>query len=118
MLRRPPRWSAHYQIQFGYPGDAGEGMTLDLSPDGLCMVTARQIDPGVQLYARVLISELENRYIEYETAVVKWCNKGKIGLQVSALEPEHEHRLLELLCQLAKPQSSKSMTRMVTSRLG
>ena len=114
MQVRPPRWSAHYQIQFGYPGDAGEGMTLDLSPGGLCMVTTRQIEPGVKVYARVLISEVDNRYIEYETAIVKWCDKGRIGLQVSALEPDNEHRLLELLCHLAKPPLTKSLSRMAT----
>jgi hypothetical protein len=40
------RWSVHYQIQFAYSDYAGEGMTLDVSERGLCMITNREIAPG------------------------------------------------------------------------
>src|SRR5215213_4193117 len=110
MSERAPRWPAHYKIQFAYPGDAGEGMTLDLSSSGVCLVTTRLIEPGLQLYARLLLSEEENRYIEYQTATVRWCRKGKIGLEVSLLEPDDEHRLLQLLCRLAKPDTAEVIT--------
>jgi hypothetical protein len=73
-------------------------------------VTTRWMEPGLQLYARLLLSEEENRYIEYQTATVRWCRKGKIGLEVSLLEPHDEHRLLQLLCRLAKPDTAEVIT--------
>src|SRR3954471_4343452 len=109
-IGREQRWPAHYKIQFAYPEDAGEGMTLDLSPSGVCLITTTLIEPGVQLYARLLLSEEENRYIEYQSAIVRWCRKGRIGLEVSTLEPDDEHRLLQLLCRLAKPGTADVIT--------
>ena len=48
------RWSVHYKVQFAYPGYAGEGMTLDMSAEGLCIITDREIAPGVEMYARLV----------------------------------------------------------------
>lgn len=97
------RRSVHYQIQFAYPDDAGEGMTMDISERGLCMITNREIAPGVQLYARLFLTD--GPYIDFPTATVKWCQNGQIGLEVSELEPDDERRLSELLHHLEQPDT-------------
>jgi PilZ domain len=98
------RRSVHYQIQFAYPDYAGEGMTLDVSERGLCMITNREIAPGVQLYARLLPTD--RSYIDLPTATVKWCQSGQIGLEVSEMEQDDERRLSELLHHLELPVTS------------
>lgn len=98
--RLAQRWSVHFHIQFASPDDAGEGMTLDVSERGLCIITTREIVPGVQLYARLLLND--GIYIEFQTATVKWCQNGQIGLEVSEMEPEDERRLSEMLYHLEK----------------
>ena len=96
------RWSVHYHIQFAYPDDAGEGMTMDVSERGLCMIANREIALGVQLYARLLLTD--GSYIDFPTATVTWCQNGQIGLEVSELEQKDEWRLSELLHQLEHPE--------------
>jgi PilZ domain len=98
------RWSLHYQIQFAHPDYAGEGMTLDVSERGLCMITSREIAPGVQLYARLLLTD--GSYIDFPTATVKWCQSGQIGLEVSDVEQDDKRRLAELLHHLERPGTS------------
>jgi len=98
------RWSVHYQIQFAYPDYAGEGMTLDVSERGLRMITNREIAPGVQLYARLLLTDGSN--IDFQTATAKWCASGEIGLEVSEVEQDDERRLSELLHHLELPVTS------------
>jgi hypothetical protein len=93
--RLAQRRTVHCQIQFAYFDYAGEGMTLDLSERGLCMITNREIAPGVQLYARLLLTD--SSYIDLPTATVKWCQNGQIGLQISEVEPDDERRLSDLL---------------------
>jgi hypothetical protein len=97
------RCSVYYHIQFAYPDDAGEGMTMDVSERGLCMITNREIAPGVQLYARLLLTD--GSYIDFPTATVKWCQNGQIGLEVSELEQKDEWRLSELLDHLEHPET-------------
>ena len=98
------RWSVHYQIQFAYPDYAGEGMTLDVSEKGLRMIANREIAPGVQLYARLLLTD--GSYIDFPTATVKWCQSGQIGLELSEVEQGDERRLSELLHHLEQPITS------------
>lgn len=93
----------HHQIQFAYPDDAGEGMTMDISERGICMITNREIAPGVQLYARLLLTD--GSYIDFPTATVKWCQNGQIGLEVSELEQDDERRLSDLLRHLEQPDA-------------
>ena len=97
------RWSVHYQIQFAYPDYAGEGMTLDVSEKGLRMIANREIAPGVQLYARLLLTD--GSYIDFPTATVKWCQNGQMGLEVSELEQDYEQRLSELLHRFEHPET-------------
>jgi PilZ domain-containing protein len=97
------RRSVHYHIQFAYPDDVGEGMTMDVSERGLCMITSREIAPGVQLFARLLLTD--GSYIDLPTATVKWCENGQIGLEVSELEPDDERRLSDLLHHLEHPET-------------
>ncbi len=99
--RLAPRQPVHYQIQFAYPDYAGEGMTLDVSEKGLCMITNREIAPGVELYVRLLLKD--GSYIDFPTATVKWCRRGQIGLEVSEVEQGDERRLSELLHQVEQP---------------
>jgi hypothetical protein len=49
--RLAERWSVHYKIQLAYPEYVGEGMTLDLSAGGLCIIANREIASGVEIYA-------------------------------------------------------------------
>ena len=51
------RWSAHYKVQFACLDYAGEGMTLDVSAGGLCIITNREIAPGVEMYARLVLPD-------------------------------------------------------------
>ena len=100
------RRSVHYHIQFAYPDDVGEGMTMDVSERGLCMITSREIAPGVQLFARLLLTDGSS--IDLPTATVKWCEHGQIGLEVSELEPDDERRLSDLLHHLEQPETRVS----------
>src|SRR5215510_6923717 len=47
--RLAERWSVHYRVQFAYAEYAGEGVTLDVSAGGLCIITNRVIAPGVEM---------------------------------------------------------------------
>jgi hypothetical protein len=98
------RLTVHYQIQFAYPEDAGEGMTVDVSARGLCMITNRDIAPGIHLFVRLLLTD--GSTIDFPTATVKWCQNGQIGLEISEMEPSDERRLSELLTQLEQPVTS------------
>ena len=92
------RWSVHYKVQFAYPGYAGEGMTLDMSAEGLCIITDREIAPGVEMYARLVLPD--SAHLDIQTATVKWCNNGQIGLEVSEMERQDALCLLQLLSRL------------------
>jgi hypothetical protein len=92
------RWSVHYKVQFAYPGYAGEGMTLDMSAEGLCIITDREIAPGVEMYARLVLPD--NAHLDIQTATVKWCDNGQIGLEISEMERQDALCLLQLLSRL------------------
>jgi PilZ domain-containing protein len=103
MFARATRHSAHYQVQFAYPDYAGEGVTLDLSDSGLCMITTCEIPTGVQLYLRVLLPD--SRWIEFQTARVRWCQGGKIGLEVLRSDEDQGQPCFELLSHSAQKGS-------------
>jgi hypothetical protein len=85
----------HYKVQFAYPDYAGDGVTLDVSAGGLCIITNREIAPGVEMYARLVLAD--NAYLDVQTATVKWCDNGQVGLEISEMEQPDALRLLELL---------------------
>jgi hypothetical protein len=89
------RWSLHYKVQFAYTDYAGEGVTLDVSAGGLCIITNRVISPGVEMYARLVVGD--NNSIDVMAAIVKWCDNGHVGLEISEMERPEALRLLELL---------------------
>ena len=93
--RLAERWSLHYKVQFAYPDYAGEGVTLDVSAAGLCIITNRVISPGVELHARLVVGD--NAYLDVQTATVKWCDNGHVGLEISEMDRTDALRLLELL---------------------
>lgn len=96
--RLAERWTVHYKVQFAYPDYAGEGVTLDLSAAGLCIITHREIPPGVELYARLMLPD--NSCLDVQTATVKWCDHGQVGLEISEMERPDTLRLLEVLSRL------------------
>jgi hypothetical protein len=93
--RLAQRWPLHYKVQFACPDFAGEGLTLDVSAGGLCIVANRLISPHVEMYARLLLAD--STYVDVQTATVKWCDNGKVGLEISEMERRDVIRLLELL---------------------
>lgn len=93
--RLAQRWPLHYKVQFAYPDYAGDGMTLDVSAGGLCIITNREIAPGVEMYARLVLPD--NAYLDVQTATVKWCDNGQVGLEISEMERPDALHLLELL---------------------
>ncbi len=96
--RMAERWSAHYKVQFAYPEYAGEGVTLDVSSGGLCIITNREIAPGVELYARCILPD--KTHLDVQTATVRWCENGQIGLEISEMGRQDALGLLELLSRL------------------
>ena len=96
--RLAERWTVHYKVQFAYPDYAGEGVTLDLSAAGLCIITNREITPGVEMYARLMLPD--NTCVDVQTATVKWCDNGQVGLEISEMERPDTLRLLEVLSRL------------------
>ena len=96
--RLAERWSVHYKVQFAYPEYAGEGVTLDVSAGGLCIITNQQIAPGIEMYARLVLSD--NTYLDIQTAIVKWCDHGQVGLEISEMERPDALLLLERLSSL------------------
>jgi hypothetical protein len=96
--RLAERWSAHYKVQFAYPEYAGEGVTLDVSAGGLCIITNREIAPGVELYARLVLPN--KTYVDVQSAIVRWSENGQVGLEISEMERQHALGLLELLSRL------------------
>jgi hypothetical protein len=93
--RLAERWSVHYKVQFAYPEYAGEGVTLDVSAGGLCIITNREIAPGVEMYARLVLPD--NAHLDVQTATVKWCENGQVGVEISEMERLDALRFLELL---------------------
>ncbi len=96
--RLAERWSAHYKVQFAYPEYAGEGVTLDVSAGGLCIITNREIAPGVEMYARLVLPD--KTHLDVQTARVRWCDNGQVGLEISEMERQDALGLLELLSRL------------------
>ena len=96
--RLAERLSAHYTVQFAYPEYAGEGVTLDVSAGGLCVITNREIAPGVQMYARLVLPD--KTHLDVQTATVRWCENGQIGLEICEMERQDALGLLELLSPL------------------
>lgn len=96
--RLAERLSAHYKVQFAYPEYAGEGLTLDVSSGGLCIITNREIAPGVEMYARLVLPD--NTHLDVHTATVRWCERGQVGLEISEMERADALALLELLSRL------------------
>jgi hypothetical protein len=96
--RLAERWSVHYKVQFAYPDYAGEGMTLDVSAGGLCIITNREIAPGVEMYARLVLPD--NAHLDVQTATVRWCDNGQIGLEISEMEQQDALRFLQMLSRL------------------
>ena len=96
--RLSERLSAHYKIQFAYPEYAGEGVTLDVSAGGLCVITNRDIAQGVEMYARLMLPD--KTYLDVQTAIVRWCDNGQVGLEISEMEQQDALGLLELLSRL------------------
>ena len=98
--RLAERWSVHYKVQFAFPEYAGDGVTLDVSAGGLCIITNREIAPGIEMYARLLLPD--NTYLDVQTATVKWCDNGQVGLEISEMERSDALRFLELLSRLGE----------------
>jgi PilZ domain len=96
--RLAQRCSVHYKVQFAYADYAGEGMTLDVSAGGLCIITNREIAPGVEMYARLLLPD--NAHLDVQTAIVKWYDNGQVGLEISEMERQDAFRFLQLLSRL------------------
>jgi len=96
--RLAERLPVHYTVQFAYPEYAGEGVTLDVSAGGLCVITNREIAPGVELYARLVLPD--NTHLDVQTATVKWCENGQVGLEIAEMERQDALGLLELLSRL------------------
>jgi PilZ domain-containing protein len=96
--RLAERWPVHYKVQFAYPEYAGEGVTLDVSAGGLCIITNREIEPGVEMYARLVLPD--NTCLDVQAATVKWCDNGQVGLEILEMERPDALRLLELLSRL------------------
>lgn len=92
------RWSAHYKVQFACLDYAGEGMTLDVSAGGLCIITNREIAPGVEMYARLVLPD--NAHLDIQTATVKWYDNGQVGLEISEMERQAALRFIQLLSHL------------------
>ena len=58
----------HNTVQYAYPDYAGEGVTLDVSAGGLCVITNRAIAPGVEMYARLVLPDKTD--LDVQTATV------------------------------------------------
>ena len=50
------------------------------------------------MYARLVLPD--NAHLDIQTATVKWCNNGQIGLEISEMERQDALRLLQLLSRL------------------
>lgn len=96
--RLAERLSVHYKVQFAYPEYAGEGVTVDVSSGGLCIITNREIVPGVEMYARLVLPD--KTYLDVQTGIVRWCENGQVGLEIAEMEREDALGLLELLSRL------------------
>ena len=96
--RLAERLSVHYTVQFAYPDYAGEGVTLDVSAGGLCVITNRAIAPGVEMYARLVLPD--KTHLDVQTATVKWCENGQVGLEIGEMERQDALGLLQLLSRL------------------
>src|SRR3954471_1376635 len=104
MTRRTRRWSLYFPIQFGCPRYVGDGMTLDVSGEGLCIITTVPIAAGDRLYLQLLPAEAGIQCIECEVATVKWCNRGRTGIELSSMteiERERFFSVLQTLDQMA-----------------
>jgi hypothetical protein len=88
----------HYKVQFAYPDYAGEGVTLDVSAGGLCIITNREIAPGIEVYARLVLPD--NAQLEVPTATVKWCDNGQVGLEIAEMERDDALRFLQVLSRV------------------
>jgi len=98
--RLAQRWPLHYKVLFAYPEYAGEGVTLDVSAGGLCVITNQIITPGAELYARLVLPD--TTYLDIQTATVKWCEEGKLGFEISEMERADALRLIELLSNVGE----------------
>lgn len=109
MEDRASRLPAHYHIQFACPEYAGQGMTLNLSTSGLCIITAKSITPGEGIYARLILSEGTADCIEFQSSIVRWCQYGRIGLEISLMEEADRRKLNLLLVELKRQTQTHAL---------
>jgi hypothetical protein len=95
-IARPRRWSVQYPVQLVSSDFVEEGKSVNMSLQGLAIVSARQIPRGTYLYVRLLPPERADRF-DLSLYTVQWSAQGKIGLKASELDDQQQKRLWELL---------------------
>jgi hypothetical protein len=78
---------------------AGDGIVVDLSLRGCCILSALDILPGTTLELRIYTSD-SGAPLAVEQAVVRWCREGRVGLEFLSLQPGEWARLQDLVKSL------------------
>src|SRR4051812_38848370 len=97
MICRTRRWSVYFPVQFACPEYVGDGMTLDVSAEGLCIITTVPVAANDRLYIQLLPPERSVHCIECQVATVRWCDGGRIGLELSSMTELDRERFLSVL---------------------
>ncbi len=83
----------------------GKGTATDLSPGGWRVEGDHQVATGQTLVLRVCLPDQE-RPVDVEQAVVRWCRDLEFGLQVQKIGPGEQGRLAKFVLFLIRQSYS------------
>ncbi|MBH0181496.1 MAG: PilZ domain-containing protein [Nitrospira sp.] len=98
-ISRAKRWKVQYPVQLFSDGVFIEGQTVDISLQGLRVITESSIKQGACVVVRVLVPDGEYP-VDCALYTVRWTNEGRIGLEASEISATEQQRLQDRLASL------------------
>ena len=98
-ISRAKRWKVQYPVQLFTDGLFVEGRTVDISLQGLRVVTESSIKQGACVVVRVLVPDGEYP-VDCALYTVRWIDQGRIGLEASDISATEQRLLQDRLASL------------------
>lgn len=117
-ISRAKRWKVQYPVQLFTDGLFIEGQTVDISLQGLRVVTESSIKQGACVLVRVLVPDGEYP-VDCALYTVRWIDQGRIGLEANEISATEQRLLQDRLATLdhhQEPVIESTIPRMTTEQ--
>lgn len=91
-LSRTKRWRVRFPVQIVASDFFDHACSLDVSVRGLRVTTARSLQPGTQVYVRLLLPD-GKRNVDFQLCTVRWARDGSTGLEATEMTAEEQAKL-------------------------